>query len=149
MFNIGERVIQTVMKAALFEDFKEEEEDESSSSSPSPSQRRPVSSPSNSIPSSNNLNEKRRASQQYRSVERKNVGHPNEDPLANDSVSNAGSIGVKREELSIRLEDEGRIVDALNNAAKKQTTGSIYSVKIDISRTGSLGIGKHFNNHNS
>lgn len=48
---------------------------------------------------------------------------------------------VKKENLTIRQEDEVRIVTGMHSAAKKQTTGSIYSVVVDISRTGTMSIG--------
>ena len=48
---------------------------------------------------------------------------------------------TKTESLTIRVEDEVRISEALANAAKKQTTGAIYSIKIDVRRSGTLGIG--------
>lgn len=47
----------------------------------------------------------------------------------------------KTESLTIRVEDEVRIGAALANAAKKQMTGSIFSIKIDIYKSGTLGIG--------
>lgn len=48
---------------------------------------------------------------------------------------------TKTESLTIRGEDEVRISEALANAAKKQTTGAIYSLKIDVRKSGTLGIG--------
>lgn len=51
------------------------------------------------------------------------------------------TVKPKKANLSIRLEDEARIISGLHNAAKKQTTGSIYSVIVDVSRTGTLDIG--------
>jgi hypothetical protein len=48
---------------------------------------------------------------------------------------------MRRENLTIRKEDEARVVASMHNAARKQTSGSIYSVVVDISRTGTLGIG--------
>lgn len=48
---------------------------------------------------------------------------------------------VTKENLSIRKEDEARIVAALHSAARKQSTGSIYSVVVDLGKTGTLGIG--------
>ena len=58
-------------------------------------------------------------------------------------TNNSGppSAIVKKECLSIRVEDEVRIVTSLASAARKQATGSVFSVKVDISRTGTLGIG--------
>lgn len=66
---------------------------------------------------------------------------PSSPGVASGSSDAYSSGSVKRESLSIRPEDEMRIVDALNDAAKKQTTGAIYSIKVDISKTGTLGIG--------
>ena len=53
----------------------------------------------------------------------------------------SSKIIVKKENLSIRKEDEMRVVRSLQDASKKQTTGSIYSVIVDISKSGTLGIG--------
>eukprot|EP01038_Epipyxis_sp_PR26KG_P007258 gene7258-9895_t len=60
------------------------------------------------------------------------------DPL---SINNHKQDRIILENLTIRTEDEIRIVSAMNKAVKKQTTGSLYSVKVDIGRTGTLGIG--------
>ena len=99
----------------------------------------------------------------HNSVERSPVLQKEDDPLnfnggdVRESLSRATAVadswderesyGVKRESLTIRLEDENRIVDALHNAAKKQTTGSMYSLKIDISKSGTLGIGMIYYHH--
>ncbi len=74
-----------------------------------------------------------------RSSVRTKVAFGADDPL--NRLSRGGPDKVKKENLSIRVEDEPRIVSAMINAAKKQTTGSIYSVEIDISRTRTLGMG--------
>ncbi len=58
---------------------------------------------------------------------------------SNDSTLSSGSNKI--ESLMIRAEDESRILAAINTAIKKQTSGIVFSVKVDISRTGSLGIG--------
>ena len=65
------------------------------------------------------------------------------NPLSIASQSNTGpaSTTIKKECLSIRVEDEVRIVTSLASAARKQATGSVFSVKVDISKTGTLGIG--------
>ena len=74
-----------------------------------------------------------------------------EDPLSttrdrvastgsNDSILGVGS-GNKVESLSIRAEDETRILAAIGTAIKKQSSGIVFSIKVDISKTGSLGIG--------
>ena len=66
-----------------------------------------------------------------------------EDPLSqiSEMPDSMPEVKVKKENLTIRLEDEVRIVTGMHSAAKKQTTGSIYSVVVDISKTGTLGIG--------
>jgi hypothetical protein len=58
---------------------------------------------------------------------------------SNDSTLSSGSNKI--ESLMIRAEDESRILAAISTAIKKQTSGIVFSVKVDISRTGSLGIG--------
>jgi hypothetical protein len=69
-----------------------------------------------------------------------------EDPLSrlpnaiNDNVYE-NLPKIKKENLTIRLEDEARIVAGMSSAAKKQTTGAIFSVVVDISKMGTLGIG--------
>jgi hypothetical protein len=52
-----------------------------------------------------------------------------------------GIMRIAKANLTIRKDDEVRIVDSLHSAAKKQTTGAIYSVVVDLGKTGSLGIG--------
>ena len=75
-----------------------------------------------------------------------------EDPLLNPPAAAAPPDGAggppqqtkktkKSESLTIRPEDEVRISQALANAAKKLSTGSIFSVKIDTGKSGVLGIG--------
>lgn len=66
-----------------------------------------------------------------------------DDPLSGLSKVTLAdpSPTVTMECLSIRLADEVRIVSAMVDAAKKKTSGSIFSVKIDISRVTSLSIG--------
>lgn len=75
--------------------------------------------------------------------ERERVVFKEEDPLSKSPVppSDVPEGVLKTENLTIRLDDEIRIVSAMQLAAKKQTTGSIYSVKVDISKKGSLGVG--------
>ena len=51
------------------------------------------------------------------------------------------SIPITKENVITSLEDEERIAGSLINASKKQATGSVFSVKVDISKTGTLGIG--------
>lgn len=50
-------------------------------------------------------------------------------------------VRSRKANLTIRQEDEARIINGLQKAAKKQATGSIYSVIVDISKTGTLDIG--------
>jgi hypothetical protein len=78
-----------------------------------------------------------------------------DDPLANrssrtDSCSSTSSATpirpsestrVKTESLTIRLTDELRIVGAMADAAKKKTSGVIFTVRIDTSKSASLCIG--------
>ena len=47
----------------------------------------------------------------------------------------------KSESLTVRPEDEIRVSASLVEAAKKHATGGIFSVKIDMRKTGTLGIG--------
>lgn len=47
----------------------------------------------------------------------------------------------KKASLTIRLEDEVRIVASIHDAAKRLTSGSIYSIIVDISKSGTLDIG--------
>jgi len=63
------------------------------------------------------------------------------ESVAGDSTGGQGPPKRKSESLTIRPEDEVRISLALVDAAKKQTTGSIFSLKIDTGRSGVLGIG--------
>lgn len=65
-----------------------------------------------------------------------------EDPLSQSVLFNSDYIPTKRvENLTIKKEDEIRIVASLYNAARKQTTGSIYSIVVDIGSSGALNIG--------
>jgi hypothetical protein len=74
--------------------------------------------------------------------ERLKVTTETEDPLSRVMLDSYDPVmRVTKENLSIRKEDEARIVAALHSAAKKQTTGSIYSVVVDLGKTGTLGIG--------
>ncbi len=73
--------------------------------------------------------------------ERSKVVFQEEDPLSKTADVYEPAPKVKKENLTIRVEDEIRIVAGMNSAAKKQTTGSIFSVVVDISKTGTLGIG--------
>ena len=62
-------------------------------------------------------------------------------PYEASPIQYDGVKGTKTESLTIRATDETRIVAAMANAAKRQTTGTVFSVKVDISKTGTLGIG--------
>jgi hypothetical protein len=78
--------------------------------------------------------------------ERSKVMFQEEDPLSRLSNANSDNAyenlpKIKKENLTIRLEDEARIVAGMSSAAKKQTTGAIFSVVVDISKMGTLGIG--------
>ena len=73
-----------------------------------------------------------------------------EDPLAAlaametvDRVSNSSGspTKLKYESLTIRLSDEIRIVQSMTDAAKKKTSGVIFTVKVNINGAKSLGIG--------
>lgn len=76
---------------------------------------------------------------------------PSDDPLskqsAPDNFHDGGSstttsvTTVKTESLTIRLSDELRIVNAMSDAAKGKTSGTIFSVRVDVSKATSLCIG--------
>jgi hypothetical protein len=61
-----------------------------------------------------------------------------DDPL---SMPNFEAPKIRTESLTIRQADESRIVTAMATASKKQTTGAVFSVKVDLGPTGALGIG--------
>lgn len=83
-----------------------------------------------------------KTSPRYSVKERQKVTSETEDPLSEKMLNSYDPVLFKRNEnLSIRKEDEARIVAGLHSAAKKQSTGSIYSVVVDLSKTGTLGIG--------
>ncbi|RYG65687.1 hypothetical protein EON64_11400 [archaeon] len=65
--------------------------------------------------------------------ERQRVVTEQDDPLKAD-VSLAAPKPSKKASLSIKLEDEVRIVKALHDAAKKKTSGRIFSVIVDLSQ---------------
>lgn len=64
--------------------------------------------------------------------------NPNNSDYGRDSFSTGM---LKKANLTIRLEDEARIIGSIHDASKKLTTGAIYSVVVDISKTGTLDIG--------
>ena len=61
-----------------------------------------------------------------------------DDPLSMDFIE---APKVRTESLTIRQNDESRIVAAMTSASKKQSTGSVFSVKVDLGTSGALGIG--------
>jgi hypothetical protein len=73
------------------------------------------------------------------------IPYQGEDPLSMTADKaekpERDTLIVKKANLTIRLEDEARIVGSIHDAGKKLTTGSIYSVVVDVSRTGTLDIG--------
>ena len=80
------------------------------------------------------------------------LNSPSDDPLSKESINlnnnDTNSIGIttsvtkiKTESLTIRLSDELRIVNAMNDAAKCKTSGTIFSVRVDLSKATSLCIG--------
>lgn len=78
----------------------------------------------------------------YSVKERLKVISETDDPLSEKVLSSYEPVlTITKENLTIRRDDEARIVTALHSASKKQTTGSIYSVVVDLSKTGTLGIG--------
>lgn len=92
----------------------------------------------------------------FKSADTPETSAPSSSDGNNNSISNSTSSGkgsltpssdvdknktAKKANLSIRLEDETRIVAGLQSAVKKQTTGSIYSVVVDVSKSGTLDIG--------
>lgn len=66
-----------------------------------------------------------------------------DDPLTVTSHYEAATTAVKdkTECLTIKTADETRIVSAMNDVSKNKTQGIIFSVKVDISKVSSLGIG--------
>lgn len=52
-----------------------------------------------------------------------------------------GSIPKKSESLTLRVSDETRVASAIYEASKKRKTGSIYSLSIQLSSNGTLGLG--------
>jgi hypothetical protein len=75
---------------------------------------------------------------------RARVAFQAEDPIDNKlgNPKQSESLTVaKKANLTIRLEDEARIIGSIHDAGKKITTGSIFSILVDISKTGTLDIG--------
>lgn len=48
---------------------------------------------------------------------------------------------MKSASLTLQLADETRVASAMYEASKKKKTGSIYHLKVDISASGTLGLG--------
>jgi hypothetical protein len=66
--------------------------------------------------------------------------------FAGDSTSPEDPDGsqntkLRKANLIIRPQDESRIPQSLKKAAKKQATGAIFSVVVDISKNGTLDVG--------
>ena len=86
--------------------------------------------------------EKRTPSSRLSVKQRSKVLSDTEDPLSRLMLDSYDPVmRVTKENLTIRKDDEAKIVAGLHNAAKKQATGSIYSVVVDLGKTGTLGIG--------
>lgn len=90
------------------------------------------------------LSEKASSEESYDDFHSSSTSRPGGIRFSSSTASQSVSTStVKKECLSIRVEDEVRIVNSLASAAKKQATGSVFSIKVDISKTGTLGIGVH------
>eukprot|EP01035_Chromulina_nebulosa_P022404 gene22404-29010_t len=88
------------------------------------------------------LSEKASSEESYDDFHSSSTSRPAGIRFSSSAASQSVSTStVKKECLSIRVEDEVRIVNSLASAAKKQATGSVFSIKVDISKTGTLGIG--------
>ena len=67
---------------------------------------------------------------------------PSPPAVSIESKQETSEIPIKKKaNLTIRPEEETRVVLALQKAAKKQATGSLFSVVVDISKNGTLDIG--------
>lgn len=67
---------------------------------------------------------------------------PSPPAVSIESKQETSDIPIKKKaNLTIRPEEETRVVLALQKAAKKQATGSLFSVVVDISKNGTLDIG--------
>ena len=60
---------------------------------------------------------------------------------SSSSNNNGPEFVTYEESLTIRAEDESRIVSAMSDASKKKTSGSFYSVAIQLLPSGKMGIG--------
>lgn len=66
---------------------------------------------------------------------------PSTSSSISSTTSSPSSTKNKKLNLSIRSDDETRIVNSLNSAAKKITSGSIFSIVVNISINNTLDIG--------
>lgn len=74
--------------------------------------------------------------------ERSRVTSESEDPLSSSAkVEYAPKAPTKSESLTLKVSDESRIVNSITDAAKKKKTGSLYSVAINFSLWGTIGLG--------
>lgn len=61
------------------------------------------------------------------------------DPLA--QPAEVDFIDLKTESLTLRSSDEHRVAAAINEASKMKKTGSLFSIIIELSSVGTLGLG--------
>ena len=106
----------------------------------------PATAPTTKAEESPSMGADRRASvssSRYSAPARSKIVSDNDNPLSQKMLNSydSGTMRVTKENLTIRREDEVRIVASIHNAAKKQATGAIYSVVVDLGKTGTLGIG--------
>lgn len=76
-------------------------------------------------------------------VHREKVDH-DFDPLSQQSSRDDDEeafVNKKTESLILRASDEGRVASAMNDASKKRKTGSIFSLTVELSSLGTLGLG--------
>jgi hypothetical protein len=63
------------------------------------------------------------------------------DPLSQPLEENSESNSLKTENLTLRSTDESRVAAAISDACKKRKTGSIFSVVVELTDAGTLGLG--------
>ena len=74
--------------------------------------------------------------------ERSRVTSESEDPLSSSAKAEyVPKAPSKSESLTLKVSDESRIVNSIADAAKKKKTGSLYSVAINFSLWGTIGLG--------
>ena len=73
--------------------------------------------------------------------ERSKVISESEDPLSSSAKTEYIHKTAKTESLTLKVSDESRIINSIADAAKKKKTGSLYSVVINFSLWGSIGLG--------